>query len=73
MSVYGPIEVPGTCVRAYVASTVSDPDWWTYTLWSDEQSDPIASDTINLAGLNATPEQVARIAFILHEHDEQGH
>lgn len=67
---YGPIPVPGTDVVGYLGVRDAEPDVWYYSLWTDDDEAVVAAGDLDLKGLNAAPEQVVRIAFILHEHDE---
>lgn len=59
--------VPGTTVMAHLGQHVAYPERWSYSLWSSQGDDEtfVASDHLSLPGLAVTPEQVARIAFLL--------
>lgn len=70
------IRIPGTTCLALANKSRRAPGWWSYFLYDecDERGAMLgsasgvrllAADAINLAGLSVTPEQVARIAFIL--------
>lgn len=55
--------VPGTTVVAYLAK-FRDESRWTYSLWADADT-VIASGEIDFSPMEVTPDQVARIAFLL--------
>lgn len=58
------VRIPGSNVSAIVGERV--PGVWTYTLASDDPDvGLIAEDEMSLQGVNVTPDQVGRIAFIL--------
>lgn len=71
---HGPISIPGTDVTAYLAEWTREGSKgkWTYTLWTkgewvEHGDDLIAVGTLDLSEMHGTvtPEQVARIAFLL--------
>lgn len=65
--------VPGTNVTAYLYEGVEDvPTRWAYSLWEISQGPvngpldpPLASGAIDFNGIDVTPDQVARVAFLL--------
>lgn len=70
------VPVPGTCVIADLGVRDSEPYKWIYSLWDEcaeeTGADPIAVGELDLATVgpegspvNITPDQAARIAFIL--------
>lgn len=63
------VEVPGSTVTACLGVRHErDPGHWIYTLWYDFGSDDqelLAQGSFDLDDLAVTPEQVARIAFLL--------
>ena len=63
------VAVPGTSVSAFLGRFVPDPDRWVYSLWAPAEdgclSDIVATGDLNLKGLSVTPDQVARVAFLL--------
>lgn len=64
------VPVPGSDVTACLGVRHErDPGHWIYTLWVDynhDEQEMIAQGSFDLDGLKAvTPEQVARIAFLL--------
>lgn len=58
------VPVPGSTVVAYLAVRDAEPTEWIYSLWTSDEEELIASDQVTLPE-RVTPEQVARIAFIL--------
>jgi hypothetical protein len=61
---YGPVSIPGTTVTASFGVRDSAPNTWVYSLWT--QGDELVSvGELVLPGLRMTPEQVARVAFLL--------
>lgn len=60
---YGPIEVPGTDVRAYLYKIT--PNIWSYGLWTGpDDADLVSSGRLDVPA-GYSPAGVARIAFIL--------
>lgn len=70
------VKIPGTsCVARLGNRQELDPGHWFYTLWDEvgiSTEDPteteeqmIAQGSMDLDGLTVTPEQVARVAFLL--------
>ncbi len=65
------VPVPGSTVTAYLAQRRDDPSTWIYSLWEDKEYTDGYEDTylaagdFDLKGLAVTPDQVARIAFVL--------
>lgn len=58
------VPVPGSTVVAYVSVRDAEPTEWIYSLWTSDEEELIAADQVTLPE-RVTPEQVARIAFIL--------
>lgn len=63
MTAYGPIKIPGTDVRAYVNE--ASPGEWDYGLWTEPGDATLVAKGRVTLPLRVTPEQVARVAFIL--------
>lgn len=72
------VPVPGTTVTAFLGIRDAEPTVWIYSLWEgegDDETSPdertladermLATGRLDLSPLTPTPEQVARIAFIL--------
>lgn len=63
------VPVRGTDVTAYLGeSTDARNGTWVYSLWNmsaDVGEEMFASDALDLSGLDVTPDQVARVAFLL--------
>lgn len=63
------IAVPGSNVTAHLGSFDVTPNKWNYSLWTGEgdTEELLAVGELDLtgSGLTVTPEQVARVAFIL--------
>ena len=60
------VPVPGTDVTAYLAVRDANPTEWIYSLWTNGEDEIIASDQVTLpVELKVTPQQVARVAFLL--------
>lgn len=59
--------VPGTDVTCYLGVRDSRPNEWIYSLWTGEGDDEMAlvTGSLDLSGLSVTPQQVARVAFLL--------
>lgn len=72
------VKVPGTTVTACLGRWSHEPERWIYTLWSGDEPLVDASgewigDTLSFPGLDVTPGQVARVAFLLSvEYAESG-
>lgn len=61
---YHAVPVRGSAVTAYLTHSRSNPDWWSYSLW--DQDEFLMFGHFDEPGLaEATPDQVARIAFLL--------
>lgn len=65
---HGPIEIPGTTVVAYFGIRASEPTVWIYSLWINDgtpDETAISTGSIDFESMPVTPEQVARVAFLL--------
>lgn len=58
------VEVPGTRVVAEVGRRHGTQEW-AYTLWDDHKTEPVARGVIDFHPMRVTPDQVARVAFLL--------
>ncbi len=59
------VPIVGTDVTAYLAEM--EGGTWIYSLWAGEGDDEalLSGDALELAGIRATPDQVARMAYLL--------
>jgi hypothetical protein len=64
------VPVPGTNVTCYIGVRDAAPDTWFYSLWSGRDGQEgdtklVATGDVTIDHLFVTPQQVARIAFLL--------
>lgn len=62
---YNNVPIPGTDVQAFFGVRESDPSLWIYSLWTGDDESLLSFGSLDMSGLDVTPEQVARVAFLL--------
>lgn len=62
---YGPFIDEATKAQVFLGVRDSNPNEWLYSIWTDGDTDILASGSIGFTGMDVTPEQAARVATLL--------